>query len=85
MSNNAAIIKQFTVSIQKTSIKLSKRTTCVHDVLVVNAFTTNSVVGVRLADNMGDMGHWGLITLGDNRTAGGVIEGELSWWEIGTE
>ena len=26
----------------------SKRTTCVHDVLVVNAFTTNSVVGVSI-------------------------------------
>ena len=36
------------VSIQKTSIKLSKRTTFRHDALVVNAFTTNSVVGVNV-------------------------------------
>ena len=37
---------------------------------------------------MGDMGHWGLIMLGDNRIAGGgggVLKGELSWWEIGSE
>ena len=42
---------------------------------------------------MGDMGHCGLIRrgggglimLGDNRIAGGVLKGELSWWEIGSE
>ena len=34
------------VFLQKTSIKLSKRTTCRHGVWVVNAFTTHSVVGV---------------------------------------
>ena len=37
---------QFTVVLQKMSIKFSKRTTCRHGVWVVNAFTTHRVVGV---------------------------------------
>ena len=33
----------------------------------------------------GEMGHWGLTMFGDNRIAGGVLKGELSWWKIGYE
>ena len=40
---------------------------------------------LRLALIWGDMGHWDLIIFGDNRIAGGVLKGELSWWEIGSE
>ena len=32
---------------------------------------------------MGDVGHWGLIKLGDNRIAGGVLKGELACGKSG--
>ena len=41
------------------------------------------VISPEIGVNMG--GHWGLIMFGDNRIAGGVLKGELSWWEIGSE